>query len=68
MHMKSNLEIVKERFKDSFDVKFRGSKNQRIIDIRESINKGNISLIKKIIYSLIRGWLGLVLKIKLRAT
>ncbi|CCY93859.1 anaerobic ribonucleoside-triphosphate reductase-activating protein [Firmicutes bacterium CAG:884] len=34
----------------SFDVKFRGSKNQRIIDIRESINKGKLVLIEKYIY------------------
>lgn len=34
----------------SFDVKFRGSKNQRIIDIKESIKKNKLVLIEKYIY------------------
>lgn len=34
----------------SFDVKFRGSKNQRIINIRESIKQNKLVLIEKYIY------------------
>ena len=34
----------------SFDVKFRGSKNQRIIDIKKSIETDKLVLIDKYIY------------------
>lgn len=34
----------------SYDVKFRGSKNQRIIDIRNSIKQNKLILIEKYIY------------------
>lgn len=34
----------------SFDVKFRGSKNQRIIDVKKSLKKGSIVEIKKYQY------------------
>lgn len=31
----------------SFDVKFRGSKNQRIIDVKKSLNNNEVTLLKK---------------------
>jgi anaerobic ribonucleoside-triphosphate reductase activating protein len=36
--------------KKSFDVKFRGSKNQRVIDVKKSLKKGSVVEVKKYQY------------------